>query len=222
MWITYLELIWAKLDAKPATVLEVCCGTGTLSRALAKKGIKVTGVDLSQPMIDVAIQKASDDDLDITYSCQDAANLDLPWTFDAAFSFFDSLNYITQPERCKLAIAATARHLRPGAPFVFDLNTAYAFEQRMFDQSDMKPNRKVRYKWVSGYDPTTRICRVEMSFWAGERNFEEVHEQRAHSIEEITEWMEAAGFEGVATYDAYTLNRPRAKSDRIHVVGLAP
>lgn len=221
MWIAYLELLWSKLDVRPANVLEVCCGTGKLCRALAKKGIKMTGVDLSQQMIDIAIRKANQENLDIAFSCQDAAKLDLPWTFDAAFSFFDSLNYITQPEDCRAAIAATASHLQEGAPFVFDLNTAYAFEQRMFDQSDLKPNRKVRYKWVSRYDPQSRICRVEMSFWAGERYFEEVHEQRAHSMEEVTEWMKAAGFTDVTFYDAYTLDRPKGKSDRIHVVGLA-
>jgi hypothetical protein len=111
--------------------------------------------------------------------------------------------------------------LRPGAPFIFDLNTAFAFEQRMFDQSDLKRDRKVRYKWVSQYDPQSRICRVDMSFWAGDRYFEEVHEQRAHSIEEVDEWMKEAGFTSVAFYDAYTLNRPKARSDRIHVVGIA-
>lgn len=221
MWITYLELLWTKLDVKPQNVLEVCCGTGKLCRALSKKGIRMTGIDLSQQMIDMAISKADDDNLEIAFSCQDAANFDLPWTFDAAFSFFDSMNYITQPDDCKSAIAATASHLQPGAPFIFDLNTAYAFEQRMFDQSDLKRDRKVRYKWLSNYDKDSRICRVDMSFWAGDRYFEEVHEQRAHSQEEIAKWMQAAGFTSVAFYDAYTLDRPRGKSDRVHVVGLA-
>jgi SAM-dependent methyltransferase len=221
MWIAYLELLWSKCEAKPSDVLEVCCGTGKLCRALTTKGIRMTGIDLSQQMIDIAIKKADEENLEINFSCQDAAKLDLPWTFDAAFSFFDSMNYITQPDNCRSAIAATASHLRPGAPFIFDLNTAFAFEQRMFDQSDLKRDRKVRYKWVSQYDPQSRICRVDMSFWAGDRYFEEVHEQRAHSIEEVDEWMKEAGFTSVAFYDAYTLNRPKARSDRIHVVGIA-
>jgi ubiquinone/menaquinone biosynthesis C-methylase UbiE len=221
MWVAYLELLWAKLDVKPSNALEVCCGTGKLCRALAKKGILMTGIDLSQQMIDIAIKKAGEEDLDIAFSCQDASTFELPWTFDAAFSFFDSLNYITHPDNCRSAIAATASHLQAGSPFIFDLNTAYAFEQRMFDQTGMKRDRKVRYKWVSDYDRQTKICRIEMSFWAGDRYFEEVHEQRAHSQEEIAEWMQAAGFTDVAFYDAYKLDRPRGKSDRIHVVGVA-
>lgn len=222
MWIAYLELLWTKLEVSPKSAIEVCCGTGTLCRMLAKKDIQMTGIDLSRAMIDVAIENASRENLDIRFSCQDASTFQLPWRFDAAFSFFDSLNYIVDPECCKSAIARTAEHLAPGSPFVFDLNTAYAFEKHLFNQTDMKPSRKVRYKWQSHYDPESRICRVEMDFWTDGHHFEEVHLQRAHSQEEISSWMKAAGFTGVAFYHAYTLDRPKGTSDRIHIVGIAP
>ena len=220
MWIAYLELLWTKLEVEPKSVLEVCCGTGTLSRRLAKQGFELTGIDISAPMIEIAKAKADDEDLAIQYSCQDAATFELPWKFDAAFSFFDSLNYLTDPDDCASAIHQTAKHLTVGAPFVFDLNTAYAFEQKMFDQSEGRPTKKVRYNWVSSYDPGTRICKVEMDFWTDEGDFHEVHVQRAHAPEEVIAWMKDAGFGQVALYDSYSLNRPKAKSDRIHVVGV--
>jgi ubiquinone/menaquinone biosynthesis C-methylase UbiE len=222
MWITYLELLWTKLDVKPSSVLEVCCGTGTLSLSLAKRGHKLAGVDLSAPMIEIAKRKAQEERLDIAFSCQNAARFELPWKFDAAFSFFDSLNYLSNPDDCRAAILQTARHLKPGGSFVFDLNTAYAFEQKMFDQSEARKNKKVRYKWVSSYEPTSRICTVEMDFWTDTGAFHEVHVQRAHSPEEVKEWMHDAGFENIAVYNAYTLDRPKARSDRIHVVGVLP
>lgn len=221
MWVSYLELLWTKLGAKPSDVLEVCCGTGTLCRLLSHKGYRLTGIDLSPQMIEEATKKAISENCQIEFSCQNAAHLELPWRFDAAFSFFDSLNYITQPEMCESAIQRVGKHLKPGAPFVFDLNTAYAFEQRMFDQADLSPDRKVRYRWESEYDRATRICRVQMRFWADGTTFEEVHEQRAHSMDEVRAWMESGGFDALEFYDAYTLNRPKGKSDRIHVVGLA-
>jgi SAM-dependent methyltransferase len=220
MWISYLELLWSKLETTPQDVLEVCCGTGTLCHYLAKKGHTMTGIDLSQQMIDIAVRKAGEVDLDIRFSCQDAANFELPWSYDAAFSFFDSFNYITDPEKCRSALEQTAKHLKPGAPFVFDLNTAYAFEQKMFDQSDHSKAKKVRYNWLSRYEPATRICTVEMDFWTDQGAFHEVHVQRAHNLAEISAWMSSAGFESTTFYDAYTLDRPRAKSDRIHVVGV--
>ena len=220
MWITYLELLWTKLDVQPSTVLEVCCGTGTLSRRLARKGLQMTGVDISSHMIEIARKKAEDEDLNIHFSCQDASVFELPWQFDAAFSFFDSLNYLTNPLDCESAILQTAKHLRPGAPFIFDLNTAYAFEQKMFDQSEGRPNKKVRYNWIGSYDKATRICRVEMDFWTDEGDFHEVHIQRAHAPDEVVSWMKSAGYGQIAVYDAYSLDRPKAKSDRLHFVGV--
>ena len=220
MWIAYLELLWTKLDLKPQTVLEVCCGTGTLCTRLAEKGFQMAGIDLSPEMIEIAKRKADEQDLDINFSCQNAAKFKLPWKFDAAFSFFDSLNYLANPEDCRLAIAQTAKHLKPGGPFIFDLNTAYAFEQKMFDQSEGRKTKKVRYNWVSRYEPATRVCTVEMDFWTDQGAFHEVHVQRAHSPEEVGDWMRDAGFERTTIYNAYTLDRPNGKSDRIHVVGV--
>jgi SAM-dependent methyltransferase len=221
MWLSYLKLMWSKLGAKPQSVLEVCCGTGTLCRRLRSEGYDVAGVDLSADMIREARRLAKSEFTDgIRFFTQDASAMKLGMRFDAAFSFFDSLNYITDPARCAAAIARTAMHLQPGGSFLFDLNTAFAFEQNMFDQEDMKAKTKVRHKWKSRYNKRSRICTVDMRFWAGGEEFREVHVQRAHSVEEIESWMLVAGFEDVRFFDAYTLNPVRARSDRIHVVGV--
>jgi SAM-dependent methyltransferase len=218
MWVSYLKLLWANIDAKPRSVLEVCCGTGKLCRLLTAEGYSLTGVDLSREMIRVARKLAPE----IHFEAQDAAEMHLGESFDAAFSFFDSLNYITDPDRTALAIRRVAEHLRPGASFAFDLNTQYAFEQDMFSQEDMKPGRKVRYKWQASWDEASRICAVHMDFWAAGRHFVETHHQRAHSLDEIEAWMSDAGFVRLRFYDAYTLDPPRGRSDRIHVVGVIP
>ena len=65
------------------------------------------------------------------------------------------------------------------------------------------------------------ICTVAMDFWVGKKEFSEVHVQRAHSLQELVCWMEDAGFERVRCYDAFSLDPPRARSDRVHVVGIA-
>jgi ubiquinone/menaquinone biosynthesis C-methylase UbiE len=217
MWLSYLKLLWAKVGTEPKRVLEVCCGTGRLSRMLHAEGIKVAGIDLSPEMIREAKRLSSKE---IRFEAQDAAEMKLGEQYEAAFSFFDSFNYITDPLRCALAIRRTAEHLKAGASFVFDLNTAYAFEQRMFDQEDMKSKTKVRHKWKSKYNPDTRMCTVEMRFWARDKQFTETHVQRAHSPEEIGDWMASAGFRDVKCFDSYTLDPPRGRSDRIHVIGI--
>ncbi|MCH8273249.1 MAG: class I SAM-dependent methyltransferase [Armatimonadetes bacterium] len=222
MWLAYLKLIWAKLDRAPRTVLEVCCGTGRMCRMLAEEGFSLTGVDLSRPMIREASRLAKEACLRVRYEVQDAAELDLGERFDAAFSFFDSLNNITDPGRLAKALRRVRDHLAPGGPFLFDLNTDYAFKHKMFDQKDRNRRRRVRYEWRSRWDPESRLCTIEMDFWTKEGEFREVHVQRAYSVEEIEAMMQDAGFRRVETFDAYTLDPPRGRSDRIHVLGVAP
>lgn len=216
MWLAYLKLVWSYCGAQPCSVLDVCCGTGRMSRLLSAEGYRVVGVDLSEGMIKEARRRAEAEGLEIRYEVSDAADFRLGTRFDAAFSFFDSLNYITQPERLQQAFERVAEHLVPGGWFLFDLNTAYAFEKRMFDQKETRPNAPVRYLWKGEWDPQTRLCTVTMDFEVEGEQFREVHVQRAHSPEEVERFLQGAGFDRVEVFDAYTLSPPRRRSDRIH------
>ncbi len=216
MWVGYLQLLQATIGVRPRTLLDVCCGTGVMAELLTKEGFEVEGFDLSPQMIRVARRRAKDASLPIRYHVADASEVDLGSRFDGAFSFFDSLNYITELDRFGMAIQRVARHLEPGGSFIFDLNTAYAFEQGMFDQIEMAKRRPLRYKWVSRYEPESRQITVDMDFWRGEKHFKEVHRQRAHSDEEVRAALEAAGFGSIRVFDSYTLDPPRERSDRVH------
>lgn len=216
MWVGYTLLLFAHLDVQPKTVLDVCCGTGSVAELLHENGYRVTGFDLSEPMIERARAKALERGFGIDYHVLDAAELRLNRTFDAAVSYFDSLNYIVQPDRLAQAIARVGEHLEPGGVFLFDVNTAYAFEKRMFDQQCLTKRSPLRYKWVGNYDAHSRVIRVHMDFWKGDEHFVEEHVQRAYSIEELRDYLADAGFDEVHTFDAYTLDPPRRRSDRLH------
>lgn len=220
MWTGYYLLLLSQQGAKPKQVLDVCCGTGVVTEMLHREGFEMAGIDLSAPMIEEAKRKAAKRKLPIRYECQDAAEMNLGETFDAAYSFFDSLNYITDPERLSLATQRVAAHLEPGGSFIFDLNTAYAFEQQMFDQKQTHARAKVKYDWKGHWDPIRRIIRVEMKFWRGGEEFYEEHVQRAHTDDEIREMLAAAGFKDIQAYHSYTLDRPRRTSDRIHYTAI--
>ena len=216
MWADYYQLLLAQIDARPKRLLDVCCGTGTVAELLADAGFSVTGFDLSAGMIEAARTKGSR----VEYFVADAAELSLGRQFEGAYSFFDSLNYITDPERLGMAIQRVAEHLEPGGSFVFDVNTAYAFERRMFDQRNLRKTSKLKYKWVGDYDESTRIIRVQMDFWSGEDHFSEVHVQRAHSDEELRAFLSEAGFQVERVFESYTLDLPRRTSDRVHYVAI--
>jgi ubiquinone/menaquinone biosynthesis C-methylase UbiE len=222
MWVSYYLLLLAHQQYKPKTMLDVCCGTGTMCELLTREGFEVDGFDISAPMIEIAREKAKRKGMKIRYEVFDAAEADMGEKYDAAYSFFDSLNNITEPGRLQMAFRRVYEHLNPGGSFIFDLNTAYAFQQRMFDQENLKPNAKLRYKWVGDWNEKTRLITVDMRFWRSGQEFRETHVQRAYDEAEVRAMLAEAGFEGVRAFTSYTLNPPRFTSDRLHFTALRP
>jgi SAM-dependent methyltransferase len=220
MWAGYYRLLLAQLGSSPKTLLDVCCGTGTLAELLACDGFTVTGFDVSAPMVAEAVRKAKEKGLNIEYRVSNAAELDLGRRFDGAYSFFDSLNYITDPEDLRSAIRRVGEHVEPSGSFIFDVNTAYAFEKRMFDQKDMRKASRLKYEWRGDYDPATRLIEVKMDFWYAGEPFSEVHVQRAYTDDELSSYLDEAGFDVERVYESYTLDPPRAASDRLHYVAV--
>lgn len=220
MWVGYYLLLLSQQEVHPKSILDVCCGTGNMCELLHEEGFEMTGFDLSAGMIHEAKRKAAEAGLPISYHCMDASSFELNRTFDAAFSFYDSLNNIVEPPRLQSAFHRVAAHIPPGASWIFDLNTAYAFEQHMFDQQNLRPDADLRYKWVGDWDPMTRLITVHMRFWHEGREFEEVHVQRAYAEDEIRDMLEVAGFEQICCYNSYTLDPPRRKTDRMHFTAL--
>ncbi len=220
MWAEYFQLLLALQDVWPEKLLDVCCGTGTMCELLDDDGKVVHGFDLAPGMIAEAKRKAVDSNRRIRYEVQDARTFNMNEQYEACFSFFDSLNNILVLEELGQVFERVAAHLPPGGSWIFDLNTAYAFEKRMFDQKDLKPRSKLKYNWVGDYDPGTKIIEVKMQFWWQNEEFLEIHRQRAYSIDEVSDLLEAAGFVDVHPYHSYTLDRPRKNSDRLHWIAI--
>lgn len=217
-WVAYVEAILERISYHPRTVLDLACGTGNVSELLAARGYKVVGVDISPQMVEVARSKKSQ----VEYFVQDIAELDLSRQFDLALCLFDSLNYITDPEKAACALKRVGQHLVAGGVFIFDVNTVYALAHRFFDQANLAPESNPKYIWTSQFDNQTRVCRVDMLFEVLEngqpRQFKEVHYQRGHTIEELTQWLIDAGFEIVDIFHAYTFRKPSRRSDRVFFV----
>jgi len=217
-WVDYLRLILTLNNSKAKSLLDVCCGTGIVAEKLANLGYEVHGIDLSSPMIDVAHERAERTGLPISFSVADASQFELGREFEGAYSFFDSLNYLTEAEKVHDAIRCVARHLRPESLFVFDLNTEYAFTHKMFNQKDMRKKAELKYDWKGDYNSETRLIDVTMDFWWKGDHVQVIQRQRAHPLDEIKTFLLETGFKPVAVYHSYTLDRPRKSSDRVHFV----
>jgi len=219
LWVNYIEGILGRMDYHPLTVLDVACGTGNVSELLANKGYEVVGIDIAPEMIVVAKGKKGG----VEYHVQDMAELDLGGRrFDLAISLFDSLNYVTDIDQLSRGIKRVGEHLVDGGLFIFDVNTIYALSNHFFDQANLSNEHYPKYVWTSTYDHQSRICRVDMNFEVHEdgkpRQFKEVHIQRGHSLEELTQWLIDASFEVVDVFQAYRFRKPNRRSDRVFFV----
>ena len=222
MWVSYYLLLLSMQEVKPKTMLDMCCGTGTMSELMFREGFEVEGFDLSADMIEQARLKAIKKKMPIRYEVADAATVDMGRQYDAVFSFFDSFNNITDPHQLQNAFHSAYKHLVPGGSFIFDMNTAYAFQAKLFNQQDLSKTSKIRYRWRGEWDPKARLIHVVMKFWVGDQVFEEIHIQRAYELEEIMDMLIEAGFKDIKYFHSYTLQPPREKSDRMHFTAIRP
>jgi len=101
-------------------VLDLGCGTGGHVLPLAQRGYQVTGVDLSQAMLDMALEKARQSGLEIDFRQGKLCSVDLGSTFDAVISMFAVISYQTTNQELLFAFNTVRRHLKPGGLFIFD------------------------------------------------------------------------------------------------------
>lgn len=221
-WVAYIRDILDHINYLPLSILDVACGTGTVSEYLDELGYDVTGVDISPGMIQVAKQKAEKRGSRAKYYVQDAAEMSLDGRFELAISLFDSLNYITDEAHLARAMQRVAEHLVDGGYFIFDVNTEYALAHGFFNQSNIGSREYPKYVWTSSYDHGTRICTVKMVFEVLEdgekRQFTEVHYQKAYRLSELSSMLYDAGFEVIDCYEAYRFRPPTRRSDRVYFV----
>jgi ubiquinone/menaquinone biosynthesis C-methylase UbiE len=204
-------------------LLDLATGTGSVALEFAAQGCRVTGVDCSEPMLAEARRKIDARGLSVTLLCSDLRNLHLPPNFDHAVCLYDSLNYVLQPRLLEQTFDNTARALKPGGLFIFDVNTVHALQAELFTQSSPE-GAPVTYRWLSRYHPRSRTSRITMHFQipATGDSFTVVHRQRAYPDDELQSLLRAAGFSEVAVYEAYEFNPPTAKTDRAFYVARVP
>ena len=123
----YFETLLRKSGVEAQTVLDLACGTGSLSVLLAARGYRVLGVDCSEEMLTVASEKAAELALETPpfFILQKMQRLRLPEPVDAAICSLDSVNYVTRPADLQKAFARVCAALSPGGLFVFDINTPF-------------------------------------------------------------------------------------------------
>ena len=218
--VDFYKQILRREGLKPRTAVDLACGTGSVTLLLAQEGLKVTGVDMSEEMLCQASAKVQVLENPPIFVCQKLQELQLPRAVDLAVCALDSLDYITDPDDCALAIRKIYRALNPGGCFIFDVNTPNKL-RAMDGQVFLDEDDDVYCVWRGEFDDRTNICSYGMDLFqrSGDhwiRSFEE-HREYAYSQEQLVSFLRDAGFTSIRVYGDRSFKAPGPQEQRIYI-----
>ncbi len=223
-WGEYLKGLLKEYKIEDGLVLDLGCGTGTMTEILASEGYDMIGIDNSEDMLEIAQEKKEKSGYDILYLLQDMREFELYGTVKAVVSICDSLNYVTEEEELLEVFRLVNNYLDPKGIFIFDFNTEYKYREILGDCTIAENREECSFIWDNYYYDEERINEYELSLFIRERDsdlyrkYEETHFQKAYDFETIKRLVEKSGLEFVTAYDAFTRNMPDETSERIYVI----
>lgn len=198
--------------------LDLACGTGTLTRLLAKSGVDVYGIDASADMLSEAMQRASDEGLEILFLRQKMQNLNLYGTIDTCVCTLDSINHLTDKSDVQKAFDKVAMFMDNDGLFIFDVNTVCKHKSILADNTYVYENDNVFCVWQNSLCDNN-IVKIELDFFEEENGVyyrsSESFEERAYSDEEIQQMLTKSGFDIEAVYGDLSFEAPKPEEQRI-------
>lgn len=189
-------------------VLDVCCGTGQFTRRVRDSGFYVTGIDASEEMLYYARENVPDG----TFSAADVRDFSLGQRFRAAYSVFESLNHVPDLDGLARAFGCIHKHLKAGAPFLFDLNGEDAFDRYWNDTNAIVETDMVCVL-RSEYTADSRLARCQITLFQQTNSWERndfILQQTCHPLNEVHAALETSGFEDIVLYNAQDLGMNEA------------
>ena len=181
-------------------VLDVGCGTGTLSLALTKLGYHVTGLDLSEDMLIVASEKAKEHGSQIEFIHRDMRELDGLYGFDLILIAVDSLNYLENEADVRQTFVGAYSALNSNGLLIFDVHTPYKMTEIFKDYLYVENDDDLTYIWhveegvypLSVVHELTIFAKNEAGSYT--RTIER-HYQRTFEMAQYEAWLAEVGFE---------------------------
>ena len=219
-WADYIIETLKQEQIEDGLVLELGCGTGTVTEMLADAGYDMIGIDNSEEMLAEAMEKRAESGHDILYLLQDMQDFELYGTVRAVISVCDSMNYLTDEEDLEYVFALVNNYLDPGGLFIFDMNTVHKYRDVIGDTTIAEDREDGSFIWENSYDVENGLNVYELALFLPREDglyekCEEEHVQRAYPLDVIKGMIEKAGMELVAVYDAYTRNPGDENSERL-------
>ena len=219
-WCNFVTDQLKKFGIEDGLMLELGCGTGTLTEMFDAKGFDMIGVDNSAEMLEIAREHPDDG---ILYLQQDMREFELYGTVAAVVSICDCMNYITEEDDLLTVFKLVNNYLDPDGIFIFDMNTPYKYREMLGNTTIAENREEGSFIWENEFDEETGINVYDLTLFLPredglyERD-EEIHYQKAYDPEKVRELLEKAGLIPLAVYDAYTKDVPKPDSGRLTFV----
>lgn len=222
-WAGYIKQRLYDYGIKSGTVLDLGCGTGKITRFMAKCGYDMIGIDNAMDMLEIAYESDTEN---ILYLMQDMRELELFGTVNAVYSSCDCLNYILSEDDLLLVFEKVRLYLDEDGVFIFDMNTPYKYTELLADNTFAENRDEGSFIWENFYDEQEQINEYELTLFIAEdnkeemlyRKYEETHYQKSYDIEVIKELLQKAGFKIHAVYNGYTTEELTEDSDRVSII----
>lgn len=216
-WLDWYRLWFSRSRVPVGIVLDLACGTGTLTCMLAEQGYSMIGTDLSAEMLAEAMEKAYDLECEAPiFLNQSADELDLFGTIDACVSSLDSVNYITDEAVLREAFHRVHTFLMPDGYFLFDI-IAPAWLEKLDGELFVDENEDVFCAWRASFDPDDQILTYGMDLFERDGDVwyreQEEHEERAWTVQQLTALLTDSGFAQVQVFGGMQ-ERPATDGDR--------
>ncbi len=215
-WADVVENI-LKAEVSPrARVLDLACGTGSISYELASRGYRMVGADLSEEMLAVAEGKLRE--FAVPLYKADMRRLPALGDFEAVICLSDSMNYLANEE--ELAGVLEGLHRLTPKLLIFDLNTPYYLSQVLGDNSFSHVEDDLAYVWDNSFDPEQGVCEMRLTFFVKSpggpayARFDEVHVEKAFKLARVRELLGETGWNLRGVYDGYTSRPAGMESER--------
>ena len=149
-------------------VLDLGCGTGTMTERLARYGYDMIGVDNSEEMLELAMEKKTESGYDILYLLQDMRGFELYGTVRAVVSVCDSVNYITEPDELEEVFRLVNNYLDPKGIFLFAFNTVHKYRDVIGDSTIAEDRGVCSFIWDNRYYEKEQINEYDLTLFIAE------------------------------------------------------
>ncbi len=215
----YIYNLLADNGVGKGILLDLACGTGTLSLMLEEKGFDVIGVDASEDMLTQAQEKKMECGSEAIFLCQKMEELDLFGTINAAVCTLDSINHVTDESKVREIIRRVSLFMEDKGIFIFDVNTPYKHREVLGNNTFVYDMDEVYCVWQNETDENM-LTTVSLDIFERDEEedtyykYSEQFQERGYELFFLEELLKENKFRLIGIYEEMTKSPPKADTQR--------